>query len=237
MTQHRHDTRNIAHATRYSAIHDSLNPSRERIAGLSIGSLLIIMVLAWTLVLPGCADKPSLHPLEPDAVILAFGDSLTYGTGTSRGNDYPSVLEKLVSRQVINAGVPGEVSAAGVRRLPALLIRHQPDLVILCHGGNDILRKQDMAQAKQNIQSMIDMARAQGAQVVLIGVPEFGLFLDDAAIYQELADENGLVIRREILGDILRKNTLKSDHVHPNTSGYQLLAESIRDLLAESGAI
>jgi lysophospholipase L1-like esterase len=147
------------------------------------------------------------------------------------------MLQQNISRTVINAGVPGEITRQGLARLPGLLQRHQPDLVIICHGGNDILRKLDLAKARQNIQQMIDLAHQSGAQVMLIGVPEFGLFLDDADMYGELAEVNRLVINDGILGDILGKNTYKSDHIHPNKLGYQMLADSISELLRASGAL
>ena len=196
--------------------------------------LLVVTVAATQ---TACGDRAELKPLDQDAVILAFGDSLTYGTGTSRDFAYPAMLQQNISRTVINAGVPGEITRQGLVRLPGLLQRHRPDLVIICHGGNDILRKLDLAKARQNIQQMIDLAHQSGAQVMLIGVPEFGLFLDDADMYGELAEVNRLVINDGILGDILGKNTYKSDHVHPNKLGYQMLADSISELLRASGAL
>ncbi len=72
---------------------------------------------------------------------------------------------------------------------------------------------------------------------MLIGVPEFGLFLNTVPIYQALADENHVPIAKNILGDIIGNNSLKSDHIHPNTLGYQLLAENINVVLKQSGAI
>jgi len=189
------------------------------------------------LLLISCSDQPQLKPLASDATILAFGDSLTYGTGTSRDKAYPAVLAGLINRNVINAGIPGEVSRKGLQRLPALLDRHRPALLIICHGANDILGKKDMTLAKNNIQQMINLARSKDIEIVLIGVPEFSLFLTSSPIYQALADENKLPVEDNILGDILGKNTLKSDHVHPNTQGYQLLAEHIAKLLKRSGAI
>jgi len=196
---------------------------------------IFILFLFSSLV--GCSDTEKLQPLAANASILAFGDSLTYGTGTSRNKAYPAVLESLIQHKVINAGLPGEISEKGLSRLGNLIDQYQPDLIILCHGGNDILRKLDIKKTSDNIQQMINLAQQNNSQVVLIGVPEFGLFLDTSPIYQLLADENHIPIENNILGSILGNNSLKSDHIHPNSKGYQLLAEKIAFLLRQTGAL
>nr|WP_305909554.1 GDSL-type esterase/lipase family protein [Methylomarinum sp. Ch1-1]MDP4522473.1 GDSL-type esterase/lipase family protein [Methylomarinum sp. Ch1-1] len=100
-----------------------------------------ILFACFLMLLFGCEQPPQLNKLPTEAVILAFGDSLTYGTGASPQRNYPSVLSQLTGLQVINAGIPGEISRNGRKRLPDILDKQQPDLLILIHGGNDILRK------------------------------------------------------------------------------------------------
>jgi lysophospholipase L1-like esterase len=184
-----------------------------------------------------CTAEPKLPRLTGEAVILAFGDSLTYGTGASPQESYPSVLEKLVGRQVINAGVPGEVTAEGVTRLREVLERENPDLLILCHGGNDLLRRFDKTQTKRNLNEMIKLAKNKQVSVILIAVPAPGMFLTPPALYKEIADDQKLPLEEEILETILSDGTLKADYIHPNAVGYQLLAESIKNLLKKSGAL
>ena len=185
----------------------------------------------------GCDQLPQLKPLGHDAVILTFGDSLTFGTGAKQEQAYPVQLQTLVSRTVINAGIPGEITRSGLRRLPALLQQHQPDLIIICHGGNDILRRLNLQQTRSNIQQMIDISRAYGAQVVLVGVPDFSLFLSSAEFYLELAELNHLPIENTVLPDILKNSAWKSDQIHPNATGYSMLAERLAQLLKNSAAI
>lgn len=197
---------------------------------------LILIVLA-AVALAGCGEEPRLRPLAPDAVVLAFGDSLTYGTGADPEESYPARLAAAIGRRVVNAGVPGEVSAEGLRRLPGLLERFAPALVILCHGGNDLLRRLDRAATERNLVEMIRLARARGADVVLIGVPAPGLLLGTAALYERVAEEEGVPIEDEILADLLGDTRYKSDAVHPNAAGYARLAAAVEALLRRAGAL
>lgn len=91
--------------------------------------------------LTACSSQPKLSFLANDAVIVAFGNSLTFGTGAEPKENYPAVLEKMIGRRVVNAGVPGEVTGDGLLRLPEVLEREKPALLLLCHGGNDQLRR------------------------------------------------------------------------------------------------
>ena len=191
------------------------------------------------LVLTSCSKPPETLPKLPeDAVILAFGDSLTYGTGASSFHDYPSMLAGLTEREVINEGVPGEVSGDGLKRLPALLDEYQPELLILIHGGNDMLRKIPSEQTIVNLSKMIDEAKSRNIAVVMLGVPQPNLFgLSSADFYQTIAENQRILADFDTLPDILADNGMKSDMIHPNDAGYQRMADNIFKLLRESGAI
>ena len=196
------------------------------------------MLLLLSAVLAACGEDPlPLPKLAPDAVILAFGDSLTHGTGARDYESYPAVLEARTGRRVINAGVPGEESDKGLRRLPGLLDRYRPDLLVLCHGGNDILRKRDPADTERNLREMIRLSRERDIAVVLIAVPDIGLFLSPADVYETVANDMQVPIENDVLADILGDNRLKSDHVHPNAAGYARIAEAVQTLLTEHGAL
>ncbi len=197
--------------------------------------LLPLLLLA---LLAACDRGPELSPLDDDAVILAFGDSLTRGTGADEGEGYPAVLERLSGRRVINAGEPGELSAEGRERLPGVLERERPDLLILCHGGNDILRGRDADAAADNLAAMVRMARERGVEVLLVGVPERSLmFHGTADFYHEVAEDRGVPLESEAIAHIIGEPSLKSDRIHPNAAGYRYLAKAIHGLLREAGAL
>ena len=195
-------------------------------------SIFLIFTLFFSgLLFTGCDSGPSIKPFNQESVVLAFGDSLTHGTGASAGQSYPEVLSELLGRQVINGGIPGEVSAAGLKRLPAVLEEYKPTLVILCHGGNDFLRKLNLATTSSNIDAMITLIRSRGADVVLVGVPKIGFGLQVPELYSQIADQYTIPLQKEILVDLLSDNSLKSDVIHPNATGYRLMAEAIYDLI------
>jgi acyl-CoA thioesterase-1 len=200
------------------------------------GMVGLLLLATW---LGACSDnKPRLPLLSADAVILAFGDSLTFGTGADNEQSYPAVLAQLTGLTVINAGIPGEVTAQGVRRLPALLDRYKPQLLLLCHGGNDLLRKTGTTMARANIEKMIAAADQRDIPTLLIGVPQPALlFLEAAPLYTEIAEQYGLVYEGEILPEVAADNTLKSDRIHPNAEGYRRMADAISQLLRQSGAL
>lgn len=202
----------------------------------SLGRLL---PLAVALLLTACSgDAPTLEPLSGDATLLAFGDSITRGVGAPADRSYPAVLERLTGRRVVNAGVPGEVTAQGRQRLPEVLERVQPDLLLLCHGGNDLLRRKADGDTEANLRAMIRQARGRDIPVVLIGVPKPKLFLmESAAFYGRLAEEFGVPLEAEVLPEVEADNALKSDQIHPNARGYRRIAEAVQRLLKTHGAL
>jgi acyl-CoA thioesterase-1 len=192
----------------------------------------------FALLLTACGSAtPPLPPLDPSAVVLAFGDSLTFGTGASPGESYPAQLERLIGRKVVAQGVPGEVSAQGLARLPGVLEATAPRLLVLCHGGNDLLRKLPESEAAANVRAMVRLAREKGIAVVLIGVPRPGISPSPAAFYAAIAEEFAVPYEGSILKTVLTDNELKSDWIHPNAKGYARVAEAVAGLLKNAKAL
>ncbi len=188
--------------------------------------------------LAGCGDKvPMLPRLAASDVIVAFGDSLTYGTGAAEHESYPAVLAQLIGREVIRAGVPGEVTAQGLQRLPQVIEEFQPKLVIVCLGGNDMLRKVSTAEIKSNLRAIIKTLRDRGIAVVLLGVPQPALITSAPEFYGELAKEFAIPYDGKTVTSVLYSPDMKADPIHPNAKGYRRLAEAVAELLRKAGAI
>ncbi len=206
---------------------------------MSVSRLLITRLLPvlFVALAAGCGEKAKLARLADDAVVLAFGDSLTFGTGATENESYPAQLEKLIGRRVARAGVPGEVTAQALARLPSALDEHAPRLLLLCIGGNDFLRRVGNAQAEANVREMVKLARSRGVEVLLIGTPEPGLSVTPPAFYAGIAKQFALPYEESVIGDVLRDASLKSDPIHPNARGYGVIAGRIADRLRKSGAI
>jgi len=196
--------------------------------------LLSVVILIAT----GCGEKTTLlSPLANDSVILAFGDSLTYGYNVSRSESYPAKLEDLTGLRVINAGVSGEISGQGLKRLPKVLDEFHPQLVILCHGGNDLLRKMDLKEMELNIRGMIELSLDRDIPVILFGVPKPGIFLSSFDVYKKIANSTDVIFIEDLISEILGNKSLKSDSIHPNKKGYNMMAEGVYSLLIDKGVI
>ncbi|MEO5692944.1 MAG: arylesterase [Usitatibacter sp.] len=197
----------------------------------------LLVIFATALLLAGCGSKTKLEKLDSSAVVLAFGDSLTFGTGATPAQAYPAVLERAIGRKVVNAGVPGETSEQGLQRLPEVLDEVKPRLLILCHGGNDFLRRLDDGKAAANVRKMIEVARGRGIAVVLMGTPKPTLPPSIPSFYSELAKELKVPYEEAVLRSVLLDSRLKSDLVHPNAAGYSEIAAALEAVLKKAGAI
>lgn len=199
---------------------------------------LLITALLAAVMLAGCGDKvPRVASVGPNDVIVAFGDSLTYGTGANENESYPAVLAQIINRKVVRAGVPGETTGGGLERLESVLDEHRPALVILCLGGNDMLGKRGDEEIKDNLRKIIQAIKGRGISVVLFGVPRPALVTSAPPFYTELAVEFGIPYEGKIVTDVLYQRELKSDPIHPNAKGYRRMAEAFADLLKKAGAI
>jgi lysophospholipase L1-like esterase len=202
-------------------------------------SRLFIFLTAMIVIVhfSSCSTELKLPRLAGDAVIVAFGDSITFGIGAQPQESYPGVLEKLINRRVVNAGISGEITNEGLSRLPEVLEREKPAMLLLCEGGNDMLRRLNERQTADNLKNMIRLAQSKKVAVMLIAVPAPGIFVSPAPIYNKIAKEMSVPLEEKTLSAILADGSLKSDYIHPNAAGYRRLAAAIAALLKKKGAI
>lgn len=172
--------------------------------------------------------------------MLVLGDSISYGTGAEHGTqDYPTLLARKTGWQVINAGIPGDVSSGGLTRLSGLLAQHRPRLVIIELGGNEFLRQMAPARIEDNLRSMVHLVQQADAVAILIAMPEVSLAgrLHDHPLYARVAEETGALLVSGAVSGVLSDGRLLADHVHPNAEGYRQLTEILVKQLRELGEL
>ncbi|MEO6487874.1 MAG: arylesterase [Thermoanaerobaculia bacterium] len=159
--------------------------------------------------------------------VIAFGDSLTAGYGAGAGEDYPSRLAGMIDTAVVNAGVSGETTEGALLRLDADVLARDPRVVIVGLGGNDFLRSVPIASTEANLRSIVTRIQGAGAMVILLGFRFPSLAASYEKMYERVAREEGALLIPDLLDGILRDPSLKSDDIHPNGRGYQVMAERI----------
>ena len=205
--------------------------------------LLLAASLGPCIAMVACGRKPPRAQAVPQgATVLALGDSLTSGVGASADTAYPAELARLTGWTVVNAGVSGNTSAQALERLPGLLQKHQPALVIVGIGGNDFLRRQSAATTRANILRICTEARTGGAQVLLVAVPELSLLaaagrLSDHPLYEEVASELKIPLHPKGWSGVLAQERLKSDQIHANAAGYAEFAQGLVGTLRQTGLL
>lgn len=179
---------------------------------------------------------------RPPAV-LVLGDSLSAGYGLKRSAAFPALLSEKAEAPgfdlvVMNAGVSGDTTAGGLRRLPALL-HHQVDVLVLELGINDAFRGVPVAQIESNLQQIIDLTKERypDARIVIAGMrlpqevtqnylAKFG------AIFSELARRNGAELVPFLLEGVAGNPALnQNDMIHPNAAGQKVLADNVWPML------
>lgn len=174
---------------------------------------------------------------DPRPRIVAFGDSLTAGLGVSADESYPAQLQRRLDElqyryRVINAGVSGETTAGGLRRV-SWVLKSRPELVILELGGNDGLRGLSLDQTRDNLDRIIQRLRQAGVKVVLAGMklpPNYGKDYTAGfeAMYAALARKHRIPLIPFFLEGVAASATLnQADGIHPTKEGYRVIVEEL----------
>ena len=201
-----------------------------------------LIYLLFILILASCGGSAPKHTAIPaGTTVLILGDSLSYGTGASLGEDYPTLLAKSTGWNIINEGIPGDTTAGGLQRLSQLLEQHQPKLLIVELGGNDLLHKTQPSEVISNLKGILSHAKAQGITTILVAIPDINPLkatfgnLSDHPLYAAIAKETTTPLIADVFSLVLSDRDLKSDQIHANAKGYAVVSQQIHEKLKELG--
>ncbi len=205
--------------------------------------ILVLIVSAFVTV-PWYLTPAGASSSTPDTRprIVAFGDSLTAGLGVPAEESYPAQLQRRLDAlgytyRVINAGVSGDTTAGGLRRV-SWILTNKPDLVILELGANDGLRGLSIDQTRHNLREIIQRLRGAGVGIVLAGMklpPNYGqdYLARFEGIYPLLAKEYRLPLIPFFLEGVGGSPSLnQADGIHPTAKGYALVVEQVLRILS-----
>ena len=184
----------------------------------------------------GCKRTRAITNAYPSgANVIAFGDSLTEGYRVDPGQGWPEQLSVILGRPILNRGVSGNTTGDALARLERDVLAEDPRVVLVCLGGNDMLRRMPADQQFENLRTIVRRIQGKGALVVLIGTEGFKILsdVDYGARYESLARETGAVYVPDIMKGVLGDPASMVDQIHPNGRGYKTIARRIADEAGE----
>jgi acyl-CoA thioesterase I len=192
---------------------------------VQIAAAVLLAVVVWLLWPSKVSRVTNLD--SGGTNVIAFGDSLTAGVGAPAGEDYASRLSEKIGVPILNAGVSGDTTESALARLEDDVLSQSPRIVVVGLGGNDFLRRVDIATTEANLRQIVREAQQSGAMVVLLGFrfPSFGASYE--SMYRRVAKEEGALLVDDLLDGILSNPSLRSDEIHPNAAGYAIMAERV----------
>lgn len=197
-----------------------------------LASLALLVLLLSALPVAYSASK----------TVLVLGDSLSAEYGIRRGTGWVALFEQRVATQaappaIVNASVSGETTIGGRNRLPALLAKHRPDIVVIELGANDALRGLPLSAMRDNLRAMVRAAKESGARPLLVGMqipPNYGKEYADrfAASFETLAKEENIPLVPFLLKGIAENPAMfQSDRLHPNEEAQQTIFQNVWPVL------
>ena len=191
--------------------------------------------------LASCGNEVKEEAFPEGSVVLALGDSLTAGAGVTLQQAWPALLAERTGWVVINGGMNGDKSDDALKRLPALLKAHDPVLVLVTLGGNDMLRRIPEQETVSNLGEVIELVQEHGAEPVLLATPKPSLAravfqnLSAPEFYRAVADQYQVHLIENAVAEVISDPQLKGDPLHPNAEGHELLSSKIFNALQEKG--
>lgn len=190
----------------------------------------LLYAIVFLLCVPACGAATQ--------TLLIVGDSLSAAYGLPVEDGWVAILQRRLAAQhpgweIVNSSISGDTTAAARARLPQALARHRPDVVVLELGGNDGLRGLSLQAMRDNLGAMIELAQAQGAAVLLVGVdlpPNYGPAYTEKfrAVYRSLAEAHDVALLASLLEGVgTREDLMQADGIHPNGGAQVLIAERV----------
>jgi acyl-CoA hydrolase len=220
-----------------------LSPDHPRFRSAFAPFRHLVLLLATVTLLAACGSDEKAQALPTGSRVLALGDSLTEGNGVAPEEAWPALLAEKTGWVVANGGVSGDTSEAALKRLPYLLELHEPVLVLVTLGGNDMLRRIPQQQTVANLEKIIALVREHGAKPLLLATPQPSIAgavfqnLSPPDFYREIAEAQQVALIEDAVADVLSDPQLKVDQLHPNAAGHGLLAEKVYEELRIAGYV
>lgn len=189
--------------------------------------ILALSLISLVITVTACARKDIKNINSKGKNIICFGDSITRGYGANAGEDYPAALSELTDNPVLNMGVEGETTVEALRRIKEDVLDREPLLVVIEFGGNDFLTKVSKENTMRNIKEMVHNIRAAGSMVAIADISAGMFFAEYREEFSRLAKEEGAIFIPAILNGIITNPSMKSDFLHPNGTGYRLIAHQV----------
>ena len=227
-------------------MHCPLRPSRRRWLRRALRGVLATAGALALGALPAghaAADDASKAAATAAPVILVVGDSISAGYGLANGEGWVHLLEARLAKQgyryrVVNASISGDTTAGGRARLPALLARDKPAIVLIELGGNDALRGGDLGATRANLDAMIRAAQSAGAKVVLVGLqlpPNYGSAYVQrfSALYADLAHVRHVALVPFVFAGFAEDlSAFQPDRIHPTAASQPRILDNVWPVLA-----
>lgn len=189
----------------------------------------IFLIVATLVVIFFKPSKVTNYPSLGETIVM-FGDSLTAGVGASEGHSIRELISKKIKKEIIGMGVRGETSGQGLQRIDAV-IALKPKVTLVLFGGNDYLRKVEESVTFKNIDTIVEKLQRAGSVVVLLGI-QGGILTDPFHNqFKKIAKKHGAVYITNVLENIIGKEDLMSDQVHPNDRGCEIIASRIAPIV------
>jgi acyl-CoA thioesterase-1 len=205
--------------------------NRSRTIRIVAGAAAVLILAVWVLWPSPYSRVKNLE--SRGSSVIAFGDSLTAGYGASAGEDYPSRLSAMSGVLVVNAGKSGDTTESALARIENDVLTGNPRIVIVGLGGNDFLNGMAIQSTEANLRTIVRKIQGTGAMAILLGFRFPSLTANYEDMYERVASEEGCLLVDGTLKGILTDPALRSDQIHPNARGYDLMAQRMTAPLLE----